>query len=91
MENNSEIIYKLPETPKLKEYYFKEKSLSIEGDSNPQPPSHTQILILPVDPSKAYLTYRIGGISSYSRGSIKQVFLGKEKLSHYISRIAREV
>ena len=25
MENNSEIIYKLPETPKLKEYYFKEK------------------------------------------------------------------
>ncbi len=71
MENNSEIIYKLPETPKLKEYYFKEKSLSIEGDSNPQPPSHTRILILPTDAQNAHLTYNIGDISSYSRAPIK--------------------
>ena len=72
MENNSEKIeYELPETPIIKEYGFSEISLSIEGDSNPQPPSHTRILILPTDAQNAHLTYSMGDISSYSRTPIK--------------------
>ncbi len=65
MESQSEnIIYKLPGTPSLAEYLFKKISITIEGDSRPQPASWTKKLILPRNTENSFLTFCISGISS---------------------------